>query len=201
MSTQIVSSLMLALIIIGIPLIGLIKRIPIFESFIEGGKHGFDVAVKIIPFIVGMYVAVGMLQASGFFDILATAASPLLKSIDFPPEILPLSFMRPISGSGSIAILVDIVERYGADSSIAAIAATILGSTETTFYVIAVYFGSVNNKATVMLHQQVYLLIWLVFFLLLLFAAGSYLRNNNASLLSAHDKTMLLFVLLASIPL
>ena len=117
-----------------------------FESFVAGGKNGFDLIIKIAPFIVGMYVAFGMLEASGFIQLLYEITEPFLSKIGFPAEILPLAVMRPISGSGSIAILTSIIENHGPESMVAKIAATVLGSTETTIYVIAVYFGSVGVK-------------------------------------------------------
>lgn len=141
-----ISALIFASFIVLIPLVGLIRNVAIFESFIEGGKHGFELVIKIIPFIVGMFVAIGMLQTSGFFTIVTNALAPLFKLIHFPPEILPMALLRPISGSASIAVLSDTIQRHGADSIVARTAATILGSTETTLYVIAIYFGAVNVK-------------------------------------------------------
>lgn len=141
--TSFISALLLSFIILFIPLIGLIRKIDIFQSFVNGGKEGFEIAVKIIPFIVGIYVAIGMLQASGFFSLAANILSPYLS---LEPELLSLAIVRPISGSGSIAILANIIEQYGPDSLASRTASTILGSTETTLYVIAVYFGAVSIK-------------------------------------------------------
>ena len=141
-----ISIYIFATIVVVIPLAGLIKKVPIFESFIAGGKHGFDLIIKIIPFIVGMYVAIDMLQASGFFDLVLEYFAPALLQVGFHQEMLPLALVRPISGSASIALLDDIITRYGPDSLSARTAATIFGSTETTFYVIAVYFGAVGIK-------------------------------------------------------
>jgi spore maturation protein B len=141
-----ISALIFSIILIAIPLMGLKRKVAIFESFVEGGKDGFEVVIKIIPFIVGMYVAIGMLRTSGFFDLATSFLSPLFGLIHFPPEILPLALLRPITGSGSIAILTDIISQHGPDSLIARTAATILGSTETTFYVVTVYFGAVSIK-------------------------------------------------------
>ncbi|MCP8352292.1 spore maturation protein [Candidatus Synchoanobacter obligatus] len=139
---QLISNIALLSIILGIPLIGLIKRVPIFESFITGGKQGFNIIINIMPFIIGMFLAIEMLQASGFFTIL----QDILPFHDYPPEIIPLALIRPITGSGTIAVLIDIIDKYGPDSLGARTAATILGSTETTFYVIAVYFGAIKVK-------------------------------------------------------
>lgn len=141
-----ISALIFACFLVLIPFVGLMRNVPIFESFTEGGKHGFELIIKIIPFIVGMFVAIGMLQTSGFFLIVTDLLGPFFKLIHFPPEVLPLALLRPISGSASIAVLSDVIQRYGPDSLIARTAATILGSTETTFYVITIYFGAVNIK-------------------------------------------------------
>ena len=140
------SSLIFAFFITSIPLYGLFKRIDIFESSVSGGKTGFETVVRIIPFIVGMYVAIGMLQASGFLALVSQKAAPLLTQLGIPTEILPLALMRPISGSGSLALLTDIVEQTGPDSLASLTASTIMGSTETTIYVIAVYFGSIRVR-------------------------------------------------------
>lgn len=145
LSTQ-VSSLIFASFFIIIPALAIYRGVSVFESFTEGGKHGFEVVIRIIPFIVGMYVAIGMLQASGFFDLFAETFAPFFEMIGFPSELLPLALIRPITGSGSIAVLDNIIQTYGPDSLLARTAATILGSTETTFYVIAVYFAAVNVK-------------------------------------------------------
>lgn len=141
-----ISSLIFASVILFIPFIAIVRKVPVFENFTEGGKHGFELIVKIIPFIVGMLVATGMLRASGFFTLVQKTFEPSFSAIGFPSEILPLALLRPVTGSGSIALLIDIVEQYGPNSMAAKIAATLLGSTETTFYIIAIYFGAVNIK-------------------------------------------------------
>ncbi len=133
--------------IVSIPLYALIRyKAPVYEHFIDGAKEGFDVAIKIIPYLVGMLVAIGMFRASGAMDSITSFLKPALDLVGFPTEIVPLALMRPLSGSGSLALLTDLVKTYGPDSMTAKIAATIMGSTETTFYVVAVYFGSVGIK-------------------------------------------------------
>jgi spore maturation protein B len=132
---------------VGIPLYGLlVKKVKVYEAFVEGAKDGFTIAVRIIPYLVAILVAIGMFRASGALDVMLTVLSPLLNAIGFPPENLPLALMRPLSGSGSLGLLTDLVNEYGADSLYAKIGATMFGSTETTFYVLAVYFGSVGIK-------------------------------------------------------
>ena len=135
------------LLLAGIPFYGLvIKKVKIYEVFVEGGKEGFEIAVRIIPFLVAILVAIGMFRASGALDVLINILSPVLSLIGFPPENLLLALMRPLSGSGSFGLLSDLVKEYGPDSLFAKIGATMYGSTETTFYVLAVYFGSVGIK-------------------------------------------------------
>lgn len=134
------------IMIAGIPLYAMIKRIPVYEEAVEGAKEGFQVALRIIPFLVLMLVAIGMFRASGALDWITGLLSPALAAVGFPEELLPLALLRPLSGSGSLAIVTDLVTTHGPDSLIAKMAATIMGSTETTFYVITVYFGSVGIR-------------------------------------------------------
>ncbi len=135
-------------LLVGIPLIGLIRGIKVYDVFIEGAKEGFQVAVRIIPFLVGILVAIGMFRASGAMDMLTNAIRPLLSHTQFPPELFPLAVLRTLSGSGSLALTTDIIKRYGADSMLSRMAATLYGSSETLFYVLAVYFGSIGVKRT-----------------------------------------------------
>ena len=135
-------------LLVGIPLIGMIRKVKVYDVFIEGAKEGFNVAVKIIPFLVGILVAIGMFRASGAMDLLTSALRPAMDAIHFPPEVFPLAVLRPLSGSGSLALTTDIVKRYGPDSLVSRIAATMYGSSETLFYVLAVYFGAVGVKRT-----------------------------------------------------
>jgi spore maturation protein B len=134
--------------LLGIPLYGAIRGVKVYESFIEGAKEGFQVGVRIIPYLVAILVAVGMLRSAGAIDLLARMLDPVLHRIGMPVELLPLAIMRPLSGSGSMGIVTELVKTHGPDSFIARLAATAYGSTETTFYVLAVYFGSVAVKKT-----------------------------------------------------
>jgi len=135
-------------LLVGIPTIGLIRRVKVYDVFIDGAKEGFNVAVRIIPFLVGILVAIGMFRGSGAMDLLTSGLRPLLARTIFPPDLVPLVLMRTLSGSGSLALTTDIVKRFGPDSMIARMASTMYGSSETTFYVLAVYFGSVGVKRT-----------------------------------------------------
>jgi len=134
--------------LVGFPLYGLYKRVPVYESFVEGAKEGFGVAVRIIPYLVAILFAIGMFRASGAMDFLVAALDPVLGVIGFPPEVLPMAIIRPLTGSGSAALVVDMINQYGEDSIFVKMAAVMFGSTETTFYVIAVYFGAINIKRT-----------------------------------------------------
>jgi len=143
---DILSVFVLPSIIVGFPLYGLWRRVPVYEEFVEGAKEGFQVAVRIIPYLVAILFAIGMFRASGALDFLIEGARPLLSLIGIPPEVIPMALVRPLTGSGSAAIVVDMIGRYGEDSLFVKMAATMFGSTETTFYVIAVYFGAINVK-------------------------------------------------------
>lgn len=127
---------------------GAYKKVNVYEKFIEGAKEGFNIAVKIIPYLVAMLVAIGIFRAGGGMKILTNILSPLTGLIGMPAEVMPMALMRPLSGSGSLGIMTDLISVHGPDSFIGILASTIFGSTETTFYVIAVYFGAVNIKKT-----------------------------------------------------
>ena len=145
---NLVSYFVIPLMLVGIPVYGLVKRVPVYDSFVEGAKEGFQVAVRIIPYLVAILFAVAMFRASGAMDSLARLLSPVLGLIGFPAEVLPMAIIRPLTGSGSAAIVVDMINRYGEDSIYVKMAAVMFGSTETTFYVIAVYFGAINIRKT-----------------------------------------------------
>jgi spore maturation protein B len=136
------------LILVGFPLYGLYKRVPVYESFVEGAKEGFQVAVRIIPYLVAILFAIAMFRASGAMEALTRVLAPVLGLIGFPAELLPMAIIRSLSGSGSAALVVDMIKQYGEDSILVKMAAVMFGSTETTFYVIAVYFGAINIRRT-----------------------------------------------------
>ncbi len=127
-------------------ILGFAKKVKVYEVFIEGAKDGFDVAVRIIPYLVAILVAIGMFRASGAMDYIVKLLSPLTNLIGMPAETLPVALMRPLSGSGSLGIVTELINEHGADSFIGRLASTMFGSTETTFYVLAVYFGAVGIK-------------------------------------------------------
>ena len=145
--TNQISRYIIPLLLVSIPFYGLFfKKVKVYESFVDGAKDGFTIAVRIIPYLVAILVAIGMFRASGALNILLIWLTPFLNFVGFPPENLPLALMRPLSGSGSLGLLTDLIDQHGQDSLISKIGATMYGSTETTFYVLAVYFGSVGIK-------------------------------------------------------
>jgi spore maturation protein SpmA len=130
------------------PLYAALRRVRVYEEFVDGAREGFQVAVRIIPFLVAMLTAVGMFRAAGGIDLFTRAAAPVLRWLAFPPELVPLCLTRPLSGSASIGLVADLIKTLGPDHLVTRMGATILGSTETTFYVLAVYFGAVGVRRT-----------------------------------------------------
>ena len=122
------------------PLYAAGRGVKVYDEFVEGAKEGFSVILKII--------AIGMFKGAGGIDLLSRLLSPILTPLQFPTDLLPLALMRPLSGSATLALLTDVVHRLGPDNIVSLTAATIYGSTETTFYVAAVYFGAVGIKQT-----------------------------------------------------
>lgn len=130
------------------PVYAAARGIKVYDEFVEGAKEAFNVIMRIIPFLVTMLVAIGMFKGAGGIDLLTKILSPILTPLHFPTDLVPLALMRPLSGSGTLALLTDVVHRLGPDNIVSLMAATIYGSTETTFYVAAVYFGAVGIKQT-----------------------------------------------------
>jgi spore maturation protein SpmA len=127
---------------------GAFKKVRVYEQFVEGAKDGFNIAVKIIPYLVAMLMAIGIFRAGGAMDWLTYLLKPFTDLIGMPAEALPMALMRPLSGSGSLGIMTEIIKVHGPDSFIGIMVSTFFGSTETTFYVLAVYFGAINIKNT-----------------------------------------------------
>ncbi|NDI34312.1 spore maturation protein [Chengkuizengella sediminis] len=135
-------------IIVFISIYAFFKKVPVYESFIDGAKDGFDTAIKIIPHLVGMMVAISVFRASGAMDYMLGFLQPVLNFIGVPSEVFPLAILRPITGAGSLAFTTDLIQEYGPDSMIGRIASTVQGSTDTTLYVLTVYFGAVGIRKT-----------------------------------------------------
>ena len=127
---------------------GMVRRVAIYEVFVEGAREGFQVAVRIIPYLVAILVAVGMLRASGALDLFVGWVGPVTSRLGLPGEALPMALLRPLSGSGAYGILASTIQdpAIGPDSYTGYLVSTLQGSTETTFYVLAVYFGAVQIR-------------------------------------------------------
>jgi len=132
-----------------IPLYAYFRKVPVYETFVEGAENGFKTAVKIIPFLIGILVSIRVFADSGALDILIGFFRPFFIRMGWDPDllgILPLAIMRPLSGSGALGVATQLINQYGADSFIGRLASTLQGSTDTTFFVLAVYFGSVGIR-------------------------------------------------------
>lgn len=140
---NIISVAAIPAIVLFIVVYGAVKKVKIYEVFVEGAKEGFNVGVRIIPYLVAMLVAIGIFRASGAMDILSVIIRPITALIGMPAETLPMALMRPLSGSGALGVMSEIISTHGADSLIGRMVSVMMGSGETTFYVLAVYFGSV----------------------------------------------------------
>jgi spore maturation protein B len=132
------------LILLFVPLIAMLKGIPVFETFVEGAGEGFATAIKTIPYLVAMLVAISVFRASGAMEVMVQSLSPVLDLFGLPAEVLPHAIMRPLSGAAALGIATDLIATYGPDSFLGRLVSTMQGSTDTTFYVLALYFGSVG---------------------------------------------------------
>lgn len=135
-------------IILFIVLYAIIEKNKVFDTFLVGAKEGLEIVLRIFPTLVGLFVAIGALRSSGILELIINIIKPIIVLLKIPSEIMPLAMLRPISGSASIAVATDIMKKYGVDSQVGLIASTIMGSTETTLYTIAIYAGSVGIKNT-----------------------------------------------------
>lgn len=143
-----IGSYILLVICFIIIVFGVIKKVSVFDVFLRGAKSGLECAVRIIPALTALVTAVSMIRACGIIDFVSLSLSGVLEYLKLPAPVLPLCLLGPVSGSGSIAFVADILERYGPDSYAGRVASVMMGSTETTFYTIAVYYGSVEIKKT-----------------------------------------------------
>lgn len=142
------STIAMPMVILIIVIYGVKEKNKVYDNFIEGAKEGLKVVLNIFPTLIGIFVAVGALRASGILDLIINIIQPAINLLKIPAQIMPLAIIRPISGSASMAVATDIISKYGVDSRIGLIAATIMGSTETTFYTIALYTSAVGIKKT-----------------------------------------------------
>jgi len=143
-----ISAYAVPLMIFVFVLSGIIRKVKVFDAFTEGAKDGLECTIKIMPSLIGLMVGISMFRASGAMEIISQIFAPVLNFLRIPKEIFPLAILRPVSGSGSIAIVTDILNKNGPDSLVGRIASVMMGSTETTFYTLAVYFGCIGIKKT-----------------------------------------------------
>lgn len=143
-----ISSVAIPVVIIVIIGYGLKEKVKVFDTFLEGAKEGVEIVFKMFPTLIGIFLAVGALRSSGIIDLIINLITPLTNLLEIPSQIMPLALLRPISGSASMAVAVDIMQNYGVDTLTGIITSTIMGSTETTFYTIAIYTSSVGIKKT-----------------------------------------------------
>ena len=143
-----ISNLAMPAIILLIVMYGVKEKNKVFDTFLEGAKEGIETTVNVFPTLIGLFVAIGALRSSGILDMIINIINPILMIIDFPSELVPLALLRPISGSSSIAVATDIMKNCGGDSLFGIMASTIMGSTETTLYTIAIYTICIKVKNT-----------------------------------------------------
>lgn len=141
-----ISTIAVPVVIIIIVIYGIADKKKVYDIFVEGATEGMSIVIKIFPTLLGIFLAVGVLRSSGLLEIITRAVSVFTNKVGFPSEVMPLAMLRPISGSASLAVATDIMKTYGVDSKIGLITSTIIGSTETTFYTIAIYTGSIGVK-------------------------------------------------------
>jgi len=125
---------------------GYIKGVKLYDCFIEGAKDGIKTSIRILPNLIAIFIAIGIFRRSGAMEIMVSIFNPVGKILGIPKEVIPLAIMRPISGSGALGVVKDIVNTYGADSFVGRVASTMMGSAETIFYTMAIYFGSIGIK-------------------------------------------------------
>ncbi|SET23370.1 spore maturation protein B [Natronincola peptidivorans] len=125
---------------------GMIKKVNLYDAFVEGASEGFKTAVRIMPYLIAIFLAIGVMRKSGAMELIISFMKAPMTLLGIPPEVLPLAIMRPISGSGALGVLQDILTHYGPDSFVGRVASTMMGSAETIFYTMAVYFGAVGIK-------------------------------------------------------
>lgn len=141
---QIISLWALPAILILILTMGLFKKVPLYETFTDGAKDGFKVAINIIPYLVAIIVGISMFRASGSIEMISNFCSPVLSHFNVPADTIPVMLVRPLSGSAALGVFSDIAHNLGPDAYATKLAAVMIGSSETTFYVLAVYFGAVG---------------------------------------------------------
>ncbi len=143
-----ISSMAMPLFMVAILCVGLLKRVDVYSEFAKGAKSGISTAFKVMPYVVGMIFAVDIWKAAGIFDYLSQWIGDAVRFVGIPPEVLPLALMRPFSGGGSFGMLAGVFSKFGPDSYIGRVASTFMGSSETLFYTVSLYFGSIGIHKT-----------------------------------------------------
>lgn len=133
-------------LLVGIPLFGAYKRVDVYETFIEGAQEGLALAVRILPYVLAIFFAFSIFRSSGALDWISRLLAPVLAALGLPPELLAMSLVRPLSGGASFGLLAEVLGRFGPDSPVGRLASTMHGATDTTFYVMTLYFGSVGIR-------------------------------------------------------
>ncbi|PJI07880.1 MULTISPECIES: spore maturation protein [Clostridium] len=141
-----ISRALIPIIIFSIVSYGMMKKVKVYECFVEGAKDGIRICINIFPYILAMLLSVAIFRESGAMQYFINFVKPVVKILGFPPELVPLVVVKPLSGSGALGVFAEILKKYGADSYIGIIASVIMGSTETIFYTITVYYGAVKIK-------------------------------------------------------
>ncbi len=136
----------LPFIILVILTVGIVKKVPVYEEFTEGAKDGFKVAINIIPYLVAIIICISMFRASGVMDVISKLLAPILNVCHIPVDSIPVMITRSLSGSATLGLFTDVAHKFGPDAYVTKLCAVIVGSSETTFYVLSVYFGSVGIK-------------------------------------------------------
>lgn len=145
-AVSLISSWLVPVFVLVVLLVGWVRRVAVFDQFVDGAKESLGMVVRLFPFLLGMLVAISILRESGALDAFTTLFRPLLAKLHWPAETLPLALLRPLSGSGSMAVTAELLKRFGPDSFIGLVASTMQGSTDTTFFIITVYFGAAGVK-------------------------------------------------------
>lgn len=143
---QLISIMAIPLMMSFILLHGFIKGVNLYDTFVEGAAEGFKTVIRIMPYLIAIFLAIGLLRKSGAMDLLVGLLTPFTNLLGIPGEVLPLALMRPFSGSGSLGVLKDLLESYHPDSFIGRVGSTMMGSAETIFFTMAVYFGAIGVK-------------------------------------------------------
>ncbi|WP_440895770.1 spore maturation protein [Amphibacillus sp. Q70] len=143
---SVISMIAIPLFVLIVLVVGTFKKIPTYDLFVEGGKEGLSMAISLLPYLLGMLVSISIFRSSGALDFLINLLKPLLDIVRVPSEIVPLALTKPISGTAALAVTSDLLKSFGPDSFIGRLASTMQGSTDTTLYIITIYFGSVGIK-------------------------------------------------------